>query len=129
MGCKGNSPNINKTFIIEPGEDNPIVSACTFVYTNEVISCSGDTSIKLTEDSAIFNNDILPEIDNTIDIGKPSVRFRNLNSFSGNTSYWTSTIEVETPLLRLGFDDLNNERNINANNSIIQDDVLNGGTY
>jgi hypothetical protein len=35
-------PNINKTFIIQPGSSS-IFSACTAVYTNYIVACSGDT--------------------------------------------------------------------------------------
>jgi len=56
----GNS-SINKTFIIETATltgGTPVISACTAIYTNELISCSGDTVIQLTSGSTIFNTDI-----------------------------------------------------------------------
>ena len=51
MSCQGNSSDINQTFIIEPivfasgGTETPIVSACTAVFTNLIISCDGDAQI------------------------------------------------------------------------------------
>ena len=50
MSCKNNTPNVNKTFIIEPlvlTGGTPVLSACTSMYTNLIQSCSGDTTITL----------------------------------------------------------------------------------
>jgi len=46
----GNS-SINTTFIIEPLSitgGTPVMSACTAIYTNELISCDGDAVIQLS---------------------------------------------------------------------------------
>lgn len=75
------------------------------------------------------HNDLSPYSADTIDLGSPIKRFRNINTLSGTSSYWTSTVKVITPELDLGNDSLGNSRIINANNSIIQDDFLNGGTF
>ena len=56
-------------------------------------------------------------------------RFRNINTVSGTSSVWTSTYSVNTPNLNLGLDSSGITRTITANNSIIQDDVLLGGTF
>ncbi len=59
MSCLDNQSNINETFIIEPtfvGTD--VISACTAVYTNQLISCSGDTNIIMGEGVIIFNGDL-----------------------------------------------------------------------
>lgn len=213
----GNS-SINKTIIIEPMTltgGTPIISACTAIYTNELISCSGDTIIQLTSGSTIFNTDINvngtisgdtfysgstdlynvilsaitendvyvtggtfsgstliltkndgqsifstftgntsgdcitdlyvsnifgcspitihqdlePVTDNFINLGTPSKRYRDINTVSGTSTTWTSTTNVITPNLMLGLDSSGNTRTITANNSIIQDDCLLGGTY
>ena len=60
MSCLGNSSDINQTFIIEPLSitASTIVSACTALYTNNLISCSGDTNILLNTGVIIFNGDI-----------------------------------------------------------------------
>jgi len=213
----GNS-SINKTFIIETATltgGTPVISACTAIYTNELISCSGDTVIQLTSGSTIFNTDITvngtingdtfysgstdlynvilsaitendiyvtggtfsgstliltkndgqsvfstftgntsgdcitdlyvsnifgcspitihqdlePVTDNFINLGTPIKRFRDINTVSGTSTTWTSTTNVITPNLELGLDSSGNTRTITANNSIIQDDCLLGGTY
>jgi len=72
---------------------------------------------------------ILPDSDNTIDLGSDLKRFRDINTVSGTSSYWTSTVKVSTPELDLGYDNSGDLRIINANNSIIQNDILVGGLY
>lgn len=123
--------DINETFIIEPAElsGGTIVSACTAVFTNSVISCSGDSQINLFSGLTEFNTNLVPENDATIDVGIPIRRFRDINTVSGTSSVWTSTVSVTTPVLDLGNDSLGNPRQITANNSIIQNDTLLGGTY
>lgn len=123
--------DINETFIIEPLElsGGTIVSACTAVFTNVVISCSGDSQINLFSGLTEFNTTLVPENDATIDVGIPIKRFRDINTVSGTSSVWTSTVSVTTPMLDLGNDSLGNSRQITANNSIIQNDTLLGGTY
>lgn len=74
-------------------------------------------------------SDILPDSDNTINLGSDLKRFRDINTVSGTSSYWTSTVKVSTPELDLGYDNLGDLRIINANNSIIQNDILVGGLY
>ena len=62
-----NSSDINQTFIIEPiyiTGNTPSISACTFVYTNALASCSGDTTIfmgsgVISFDGNIYTNDSL----------------------------------------------------------------------
>lgn len=128
----GHSNSINRTFIIEPLEltgGTPVISACTSIYTNELVSCSGDTVIQLTSGATIFSTDIVPTDDGTINIGYPNLRFREVNSISGNSSVWVATNRVETPELHLGLDSSGNTRTITANNSIIQDDILFGGGF
>lgn len=130
MSCENTSSNINQTFIIEPINDAiPIISACTAVYTNNIISCDGDAEIILGTGQTIFNTSLIPSLDATIDVGIPTRRFRDINTVSGTSSVWTSTIKVTTPLLDLGIDSSGNTRQITANNSIVQDDFLNGGSY
>ena len=59
------SYDINQTFIVEAVADNgSTMSACTALYTNSVISCSGNTKIILgngtiTFDGTIYTNDDL----------------------------------------------------------------------
>ena len=132
MSCSNNSSSINQMFIIEPmliTGDTPVISACTAVYTDAIISCSGDAEIILGTGQTIFNTSIIPLLDAVIDLGVPLQRFRDINTVSGTSSVWTSTISVTTPLLDLGYDSMSNLRQITADNSIIQDDFLHGGIY
>ena len=65
MSHVGTGYDINQTFIIEPLDNNiPLFSACTALYTNNVVSCSGDTQIFLgsgviTFDGNLYTNDNL----------------------------------------------------------------------
>ena len=76
-----------------------------------------------------LHGDITPVTDNTINLGTPIKRCRDINTVSGTTTVWTSTIKVYTPELDLGLDSLGNQRKITANNSVIQNDTLNGGIF
>jgi hypothetical protein len=75
------------------------------------------------------HNDVKPIDDGTIDLGTPVKRFRDINTISGTTTYWTATYRVSTPRLNLGTDNLGHPREITADNSIIQNDILSGGIY
>ena len=76
-----------------------------------------------------LHGDITPVTDNTVNLGTPIKRFRDINTVSGTTTIWSATTRVYTPELDLGLDSNNESRIITANNSIIQDDILNGGTF
>ena len=76
-----------------------------------------------------LHGDITPVTDNTINLGTPIKRFRDINTVSGTTTVWSSTIKIFTPELDLGLDSLGNQRTITANNSVIQNDTLNGGIF
>ena len=115
--------------LIANGISSNNISACTAVNTNTIVSCSGDSIINLSSGYTQFNTDITPKIDASIDIGTTIKRFRNVNTVSGMSSVWTSTIKVNTPTLDLGLDSQNNLRQITANNSVIQNDILLGGNY
>jgi len=124
--------DINETFVIESSSDSPVftgVTACTQVVTNLVVSCSGDSQIHLSSGETIFNTNIVSTNDAVIDLGTSIKRFRDINTVSGTSSFWTSTIKITTPTLDLGLDSQGNLRQITANNSIVQDDTLLGGTY
>ena len=115
---------LNVTFIVE-GQDN----TCSGISTNLLISCSGNTSIELSTDDIRVKGNIIPKITDTYDAGTPLKRFRNINTVNGQSTVWTSTIQVNTPNLNLGLDTDGNNRIITAANSIIQQDILNGGNY
>ena len=63
MTTVGNLSDINETFIIEPiFVSGDTVSACTSVYSNMILSCSGDTTISMgdgiiTLDGNLYTND------------------------------------------------------------------------
>ena len=65
MSCLDNQTNINETFIIEPTVVNrEVISACTAVYTNSIIGCSGDTKIfmgtgVITFDGNLYTNNAI----------------------------------------------------------------------
>lgn len=90
------------------------------LYIENLHSCSSGVTLF---------NDITPSTDNTINFGTTIKRFRDINTVSGTTSYWTSSVKVITPELDLGNDSLGNPRLITANNSVIQNDTLNGGSF
>lgn len=98
---------------------NGVLSACTGVYTSNLYGCSPIT----------IHDDLLPLNDGDSDLGTPVKRFRDVNTISGTSTVWTSTNKIITPELNLGLDSSGNTRTITANNSIIQDDILNGGDY
>lgn len=133
MSCANTSGNINKTFIIESPDvisgSTDVFSACTTLYTNKVESCSGNTEILLTSGATVFNTDLVPVNPDTVSVGQPTRRFRELNAVSGTVSVWSATTRVHTPELHLGLDSSGNTRTITANNSVIQNDCLFGGTY
>jgi hypothetical protein len=142
--------NIKKNYIVTTSSEQEILSACTAFYTNNVYSCSGDT-ITIESDILIngilsactgintsnlygcspitIHDDLLPLNDGSSDLGSPNKRFRDINTISGTSTVWTSKNVVNTPNLNLGLDNNNNQRTITADNSVIQDDILNGGLY
>ena len=77
--------------------------------------------------------DILPDIDNTVDVGTTITRFRNVNTVNGKSTYWESdTISATTitaSTIHLGLDSANNIRIITADSSVLNNDCLGGGTY
>jgi hypothetical protein len=56
------SLSINETYIIDSSEWNDIFSACTALYTNNIISCSGNTQINLGDNLIVFNGNTLVTI-------------------------------------------------------------------
>ncbi len=126
-GC-GENININETFIISSNEITP-VSPCSALTTNYIYDCDDNLVIDFSSTTITPHVSIVPNIDGTIDLGSQVYRFRDINTISGTSTYWTSTTSVTTPILDLGFDSSGNTRQITANNSIVQDDTLHGGYY
>jgi len=90
------------------------------LYVEDIFACNTGVTI---------HSDFTPSTDNVINLGTSLKRFRNINTVSGTSTVWSATTRIYTPELDLGFDSLGNSRIINANNSIIQDDLLLGGTF
>jgi hypothetical protein len=107
--------------IFKPGSFTGGSGNCiTELYVDNIYDCvSGIT----------LHGDIIPVTDNTINLGTPIRRFRDINTVSGTTTVWTATTSIYTPELDLGLDSLGNQRKITANNSVIQNDTLNGGIF
>ncbi len=141
----GNS-DITKIFVVEPASSvsfsaetiditgdttigGDIINCGTgsTIYTENIVAC--DTGVTVNNAITIYPTDIVPTTDNLINFGSPIRRFRNINTVSGTSTVWESTGIIYTPILNLGQDLSGNTREITAENSIIQDDILNGGSY
>lgn len=92
----------------------------TELYIEDLFACNTGVTI---------HSNFTPAVDNSVDLGTPVKRFRDINTVSGTTSYWTATVKVISPELDLGLDSLGNPRKITADSSIIQNDTLLGGTF
>jgi len=100
----------------------------TVINTFNSLSATTMSAGTLTTGGITTSGDIIPTTDNTFVIGTPIKRFREVNTVSGTSSYWKSTT-VSATTIDLGLDSSGNTRIINANNSIIKNDCLDGGTY
>lgn len=128
--------NINETFIIEPmliSGDTIIYSACSAFYTNNIVSCDSISSIYLGDIYVEINVPLVPNTDNTLDIGLINKRFRSINTVSGSSTYWTSqngTINsLSASTINLGLDLSNNERILTAETVILGNDTLISGFF
>ncbi len=145
----GNS-DITKIFVIEAGvaatSGTSLVLSGNLVVGGDIINCGSGSTIQTEniiacESGVTINNaitiypeEVLPTSDNLISVGSPSRRFRSINTVSGTSTVWYSTTIftnniVYTPNLNLGADLSGDTRNITADNSIIQNDLLFGGDY
>lgn len=141
-------PDIVKYFIVEPpgggaggsftgstgdfniGGNLLMCNSGSTIYTHKIDSCDPNSGVTISNILTLYpNGNVTPLIDDTVTLGSPTRRFRDINTISGTSTVWTSTNQVITPNLNLGLDGLGNDRIITANNSIIQDDILNGGNY
>ena len=101
------------------------------VTPTEALHVSGNTLIngQLTADTINATTSILPTQDITVNIGTPTNRFREVNTYSGTSTIWSATTIIYSPTLDLGLDSLGNSRILTANSSILNNDVLLGGSY
>ena len=95
MSHVGTGYDINQTFVVEPLDNNiPILSACTALYTNNILSCSGDTQIFLDNGVITFDGNLYTSNDltaNTINAstyysgGTNLIDIINLKNITGGT--------------------------------------------
>jgi len=97
------------------------------IFTDFIDPCS--SGVTINSNFTVYEDFTQPTSDGTKTFGTPNRRFRDVNTISGTSTVWTSTDRVVTPELHLGLDSQNNNRTITANNSVIQDDVLDAGDY
>jgi hypothetical protein len=121
--------------IFEVGLTDVSASITGFTYNNAntftINDSTGGTfnTIINTVTGLTTSGNINPVTDNNVDMGSSLIRFRDINTVNGHSTVWTSTTSVTTASLELGLDSSYNYIIITANNSIIQDDLLNNGTY
>lgn len=125
--CNSNI-SVNETFIVSSTPVTPVLP-CSAVTTDYIYSCDDILMVDFSANTINPHVDIVPNSDNELSLGTPSFRFREINTYSGTSTHWFSTNSVTTPNLDLGLDSLNNSRIITADNSIIQNDTLNGGQF
>jgi hypothetical protein len=138
--------DIVKYIVVQP--EPPAFSGQTvqgdLLVTGDIINCdTGSTNTIITDKvnpctSGVTISDIVtfypnprvePVLDDSVQLGTPIRRWREVNTVSGTSTVWTSTNKVITPNLDLGLDSQSNSRIITADNSIIQDDCLDAGDY
>jgi hypothetical protein len=97
------------------------ISSCLTAITinNELIVLSGIT----------LTGNIIPSSDGQSDIGSPIKRFRDINTISGTSTIWSATTKIYTPEVDLGLDSLGNSRIITPDSSVLNNDILSGGTF
>ena len=134
MSNKHCGPDVVKYFVVEPSTGGSTTGATGNFYvcngtlfTDVIDPCS--TGVTINSNFSVYQDTTLPTSDGTKDLGSPVRRFRDVNTISGTSTVWTSTDRVITPNLDLGQDTLGNPRIITADNSVIQSDILNGGSY
>ena len=133
--------DITKIYVIEPVESSIIgsLTASTITVENDltvngdIINCgTGSTIVNILEacdDVITIASGIVPPSDGLISVGTPIRRFREVNTVSGMTTIWSSTIRVVTPEVSLGYDSQGELRILTANSSILQNDIISGGSY
>jgi hypothetical protein len=103
------------------------------ITTNSISDPTGAAKIVFYGNIIIFNKDILPSSDKSVNIGSQFSRFRSINAYSGNSTYWTSTNinsdTINARIVSLGVDSVGYIREVNANTSVLKDDNLQGGFY
>lgn len=127
-----NQLELNQTFVIEAPPNIGGGYGCDNIIIDSVMSCSGDTIIKLSTDNVSINQTLLPATA-LVDLGTTVKRFRSINTVSGTSTYWTTNIirsaVINAEAINLGSDILNNNRVITANTALLIGDSLGGQVY
>ena len=76
-----------------------------------------------TADTIYAQTQIYPTVDNTVDLGGPIKRFRNLNIVNGVAVNFTASTKIETPEILLG------NTSVTENNIILSGYTLEGGNW
>lgn len=132
--------DIVKYTVVQPSPGSDITgSTSNFTVGGDLYVCSGTTftdtinpctsGVTINNNFTVYEDETVPTSDGTKSLGTPIRRWRNVNTVSGTSTVWTSTNSVITPNLDLGNDTLGNSRTITADNSVIQNDILLGGSY
>lgn len=146
MGGNGCNSEIVKYYVVQPAGGGGSITGSTgdftvegdlfvcgtgsTIYTNSIEPCDPNSGVTIAGIVTFLPNPtIQPTIDDNVTLGTSIRRFRDINTVSGTSTVWTSTNQVITPNLNLGLDSLGNQRTITANNSVIQNDILDGDTY
>lgn len=133
----GINGSVTKYYVIEPSGNAFTGSTINgnLTVSGDIFNCDSGSTIFVstllgcTDNIINLGSNLLPITDDTITLGSPVRRFRDINTFSGNSTVWTSSNQIITPNLNLGLDSQNNLRVITADNSIISNDFLHGGYY
>ena len=134
--------DVTKLYVIEPIENSVFgnLTASTITVTDITVegnlyNCeSGSTAFfntvsACTDNTINVGSDLTPVNDASVDVGTPFRRYREVNTVNGMSSIWASTVRVVTPEVTLGYDSNGELRILTANSSILQNDVINGGSY
>lgn len=133
--------DITKIYVVEPVATvvqsltaNTILTGSLTVEDDFYNCGSGSTAFfntisACTEDTINVGSSLTPVVDGSVDAGTPLRRYREVNTVNGMSSIWASTVRVVTPEVTLGYDSQGELRILTANSSILQNDVINGGSY
>ena len=107
MGYFFNTSDINQTFIIEPLSitgGSPTLTACTALYTNAVVSCSGDTQIFMGNGVITFDGNLYTNNDLTANVINASTYYSggtNLLNIINSENITGGTFSNNTDTLNL----------------------------
>jgi len=133
--------DITKIYVVEPAQTVVLAITAGTIVTgsltveDDFYNCSTGSTAFFNTISACTDNTInvgaslTPIVDNSVDIGTSLRRYREVNTVNGMSTIWASTVRVITPEVTLGYDSQGELRILNANSSILQNDVINGGSY